>query len=966
MKFSYKFSNLLGSIYRNGNLLFTPDGNSIISPVGNRLTLFDLKNNKACTLSLESRYNYQSLALSPDGSLLLAVNDHGQAQLISMVSCTVIHQHKFQHVVQCVAFSPNGAHFAVAMQNLVFIFKAPGEITGEYNPFVLERHYLGGFDDVTCLDWSSDSRFLIIGCRDNSSKVIAINYMKNFRTYILGGHTDSMVACFFENNSMHANTISRNGQLCLWECSLEPSQIGTHNKNNKTEQLSLQSKRNKKASTESAEESEDDVENTVEKRTANTTTEESIAEQMVDENEVKDEDVKRAHPFFYKKLARHYLADEPRKEKRDAVLTTAHYNRQTKVLVVGFSTGSFYLYELPEVNMIHSLSISDYAISSALFNITGDWVALASKEMGQLMVWEWQSEQYIMKQQGHSSEMSCVSYSPDGQYIATGGEDSKVKLWNTQSGFCFVTFSEHTSGVTGVQFSRSKKFLVSCSLDGTVRAFDIIRYRNFRTFTSPTPVQFSCVAMDFSDELVVAGGLDVFELYLWSVKLGTLLEVISGHEGPVSSIAFAPVASSSTLVSGSWDKTIKIWNCLENKSEHETIDLLSDVTCVAFSPNGENVAIAILNGNIVVFDVKTAAQISTIEGRNDLDSGRLDTDVVTADKNKQGKYFSSLEYSADGECILAGGKSRVICIYHVKEAVLLKKFQITQNFSFDGMNEFINRRNLTEFGNMALVEQREELEGGNVAIRLPGVQKGDMAARNFKPEVKVFSVKFSPTGQAFAAACTEGLCIYSLDKGVVFDPFDLSLEVTPKAIKESLKAKNYSKALIMALKLNENNLLNLALEATPQQDINLICSTLPNKFAHRLLQILSKLLQTSPHVEFYLKWCCCLLFSHGNKDGVFQHTSLLALHESISRKYESLNRICDFNKFTIRSLLKTAQTRNLQNASQNAELLQSTKDSNLDDEDEDMLLIKTESKQTDEFVEESEEEDSSEEEEDSD
>lgn len=74
---------------------------------------------------------------------------------------------------------------------------------------------------------------------------------------------------------------------------------------------------------------------------------------------------------------------------------------------------------------------------------------------------------------------------------------------------------------------------------------------------------------------------------------------------------------------------------------------------------------------------------------------------------------------------------------------------------------------MTEFGNMALVEQREELEGGNIAIRLPGVQKGDMASRNFKPEVKVFCVKFSPTGQAFAAACTEGLCVYTLDKGSV-------------------------------------------------------------------------------------------------------------------------------------------------------------------------------------------------------
>ena len=430
-------------------------------------------------MSLESRYNYQSLTLSPDGSLLLAVNEQGQAQLISMVSCTVIHQHKFQHAVQCAAFSPDGAHFAVAMHNLVFVFKSPGEITGEYNPFVLERHYLGGYDDVTCLDWSTDSRFIILGCRDNSTKIIGIQYMKNFRTYILGGHTDSMVACFFENNSLHANTISRNGQLCLWECSLEPSEVETvvrdRTKELETQQLSSQKKRNKLNSKESGDESEDDVENTVEKRNNNITTEESTGDNVIDENDLKDEDAKRQHPFFYKKLARHYLADEPRKEHRDAVLTTAHYNKQTKVLVVGFSTGSFYLYELPDVNMIHSLSISDYAISTALFNNTGDWVALASKEMGQLLVWEWQSEQYIMKQQGHSSEMTCISYSPDGLYLATGGEDSKVKLWNTQSGFCFVTFSEHTSGVTAVQFSRSKKFLVSCSLDGTVRAFDIVR-----------------------------------------------------------------------------------------------------------------------------------------------------------------------------------------------------------------------------------------------------------------------------------------------------------------------------------------------------------------------------------------------------------------------------------------------------------------------------------------------------------
>jgi periodic tryptophan protein 2 len=36
--------------------------------------------------------------------------------------------------------------------------------------------------------------------------------------------------------------------------------------------------------------------------------------------------------------------------------------------------------------------------------------------------------------------MNCLAYSPDGQYIATGGEDGKLKIWNAENGFCFVTF----------------------------------------------------------------------------------------------------------------------------------------------------------------------------------------------------------------------------------------------------------------------------------------------------------------------------------------------------------------------------------------------------------------------------------------------------------------------------------------------------------------------------------------------
>lgn len=72
-------------------------------------------------------------------------------------------------------------------------------------------------------------------------------------------------------------------------------------------------------------------------------------------------------------------------------------------------------------------SISDQTISSVAFNKTGDWIALACSGLGQLLVWEWQSETYVLKQQGHFNNISCLSYSPDGQFIATGGEDGKVK-----------------------------------------------------------------------------------------------------------------------------------------------------------------------------------------------------------------------------------------------------------------------------------------------------------------------------------------------------------------------------------------------------------------------------------------------------------------------------------------------------------------------------------------------------------
>jgi len=49
-------------------------------------------------------------------------------------------------------------------------------------------------------------------------------------------------------------------------------------------------------------------------------------------------------------------------------------------------------------------------------------------------------------------------------------------VWKTTDGFCFVTFTQHSSGVTGVTFTQTGKVVVSSSLDGSVRAFDMNKY----------------------------------------------------------------------------------------------------------------------------------------------------------------------------------------------------------------------------------------------------------------------------------------------------------------------------------------------------------------------------------------------------------------------------------------------------------------------------------------------------------
>ena len=54
---------------------------------------------------------------------------------------------------------------------------------------------------------------------------------------------------------------------------------------------------------------------------------------------------------------------------------------------------------------------------------------------------------------------------------------------------------------------------------------------------------------------------------------------------------------------------------------------------------------------------------------------------------------------------------------------------------------------MTEWGSMALIDEGQGDKNGK-SISLPGVRAGDMSSRQWKPEVRVSSIQFSPTGES--------------------------------------------------------------------------------------------------------------------------------------------------------------------------------------------------------------------------
>lgn len=140
----------------------------------------------------------------------------------------------------------------------------------------------------------------------------------------------------------------------------------------------------------------------------------------------------------------------------------------------------------------------------------------------------------LILQTGHTRSANAVAFSPDNRWLASGGKDNVIKIWDLTTGNVLRTLYGHTSNVNALAVSPDGKLFASGS-------GDVNDQRDLWTFTQGG----------------VVGGATDNTVRIWDIQTGRELKVLRGHELPVGAVAFSTDGRSLTSVSGD---SVKVWD----------------------------------------------------------------------------------------------------------------------------------------------------------------------------------------------------------------------------------------------------------------------------------------------------------------------------------------------------------------------------------------------------------------------
>ncbi len=252
----------------------------------------------------------------------------------------------------------------------------------------------------------------------------------------------------------------------------------------------------------------------------------------------------------------------------------------------------------------------------------------------------------------HEGIIWSVAISPDGRWLASGGQDKKVRLWEMATGREVWTGPAHRDWVASVAFSRCGRWLASAGGDGTLILWDVANGQIHRALpirggagrlafnTADSYLAVACrdgririvdpdsgnvlqewrheqgsilnMAYSANGQLVATTSGREWSIRVWEAKTGRLVQQLAGHGGNVCSVAFSP--DGRLLASASTDRDVKVWDTsswrlLDTKHGHT-----DRVHSVAFSPDGRYLLSASSDQTVKLWEPTAGREVMTLRG----------------------------------------------------------------------------------------------------------------------------------------------------------------------------------------------------------------------------------------------------------------------------------------------------------------------------------------------------------------
>ncbi len=204
-------------------------------------------------------------------------------------------------------------------------------------------------------------------------------------------------------------------------------------------------------------------------------------------------------------------------------------------------------------------------VSELAFSADGQWLASAGYD-NTLRLWKIDLNErfflwHVIKAKPvhvltnvHSGWVCSVSFRADGQQVASAGEDGTVKIWQTDQGKLLKTLQGHEGMVKAVAFSPTGRKVASSATDKTIRIWDSAKGTLLQTISISS--EANGLVFSRSGQVVVSAQTDC-NIRLWQISSGQQVGILTGHSDIVHAVALS--SDGATLISGSEDKTVKVW-----------------------------------------------------------------------------------------------------------------------------------------------------------------------------------------------------------------------------------------------------------------------------------------------------------------------------------------------------------------------------------------------------------------------